>query len=98
MIALNMPPEANMKSYLRKLFDCTQTKGAKVFGAWVLIPGILVKANEGALDLIRVTYNLVQSTTFWESFAYVATCAAVIMVTGCFKTEVAKMRKEHKPF
>ncbi|WP_349987561.1 hypothetical protein ABMQ39_09565 [Pseudomonas alloputida] len=98
MIALNMPLEANMKSYLRKLFDCTQTKEAKVFGAWVLIPWMLGMASKGMWDLAWATNALVQGMSFWQSFPYVAACAVVFALTGCGKMVSIQLRREHKLF
>ncbi len=43
MLTFNMPLEADVKSFLQKLYDCTQTECAKLIGAWVLI----IHANDG---------------------------------------------------
>lgn len=91
------PMEADLKP-LRKLFDYTQTKQAKVFGAWALIPGMLAMASKGMWDLALATNELVHNMTFWESFPYVTACAVVFAVTGCCKRVSTQLRREHKLF
>lgn len=83
---------------LRTLFSCTQTKQAKVLGAWVLIPGCLAMANKELWTLAVMTNELVHSMTFWQSFPYIAACATVFATAGCFKMVATQIRREHPLF
>ncbi|MNH30475.1 hypothetical protein D3C79_907710 [compost metagenome] len=93
-----MPLEADVKSFLQKLYDCTQTERAKVIGAWVLIPFTLAMANRGIKDLAVETYRIVQSSTFWESFPFVVALAAMLCAAGCFSVQCAELKRKHKRF
>ncbi|AQW68228.1 hypothetical protein B2J77_08385 [Pseudomonas parafulva] len=80
---------------LCELFRYTQTQQAKVFGAWVLIPGCLAMAGKEMWKLAGATHELIHGMTFWESFPYVAVCATVFVVTGCFKQVTNQLRRRH---
>jgi len=98
MTTFNMPLEADVKSFLQKIYDCTQTERAKVIGAWVLIPFTLMMANRGIKDLGLETYRIVQSSTFWESFPFVVAFAAMLCAAGCFRVRCAELKRKHKLF
>ncbi|MBK5009451.1 hypothetical protein IAE33_001311 [Pseudomonas sp. S60] len=80
---------------LLELVRYTQTQHAKVLGAWVLIPGCLAMAGKGMRKLAGATQELILGMTLWESFPYVAACATVFVVTGCFKQVASQLRRKH---
>lgn len=80
---------------LRELVSYTQTKQAKVFGAWVLIPGCLAMASKEMWNLAVATLELIDGLSFWESFPSVAACASVFAITGCFKMVSIQLYREH---
>ena len=83
---------------LRQLFSYTQTKQAKVLGAWVILPCLLALVSREMWSLAVITNELVRQMTFWESLPYVAACATVFAVTVCAKQVVSRLRKEHPLF
>lgn len=83
---------------LRQLFSYTQTKQAKVLGAWVILPCLLVLTSREMWSLALITHELVRQMTFWETFPYVTACATVFAVTGCARQVVSRLRKEHPLF
>lgn len=86
-----------MKS-LRKLFSYTQSKQAKAIACIVLIPIPLMMARQHMWHLAYITYELVQTMTYWQSLPYVSACAVVFAVTGCFKNALRNARVEPKGF
>lgn len=57
-----MPMEARVRSFLRRLFE---TRQARRPGTWVVIPGCLLRASQGAWALIWVTEEVIQGMTLW---------------------------------
>lgn len=94
LMTFKAPMEAKVK-ILRELFSYTQTQQAKVLGAWVIIPGCLAMAGKEMWSLAVATQELIHGMSFWESFPYVASCATVFAITGCFKMVVIRLRREY---
>lgn len=80
---------------LRELFKYTQSKQAKVIGAWVIIPWCIAMASKDMWKLAVATSEVIQGMTFLESFPYVVACATVFAVTGCFKIISIQLRRKH---
>lgn len=80
---------------LRELFKYTQSRQAKVLGAWVLIPGCVAMASRSLWELAAATSEVIQGMEFFESFPYVAACATLFAITGCFKMVSIQLRREH---
>ncbi len=46
-------------------------------------------------ELAVITNELVSDLTFWAFLPYVAACATVFAVTGCFKMVSIQLRREY---
>ncbi len=87
--------DGNKVKILSEQFKHTQSKQAKVLGAWVLIPGCIAMASKEMWILAVATSEVIQGMTFFESFPYIAACATVFAMTGCFKMVSIQLRREH---
>lgn len=80
---------------LRELFKYTQSKQAKVLGAWVIIPWCIAMASRDMWKLAVATNEVIRGMKFLESFPYIAACATIFAITGCFKMVSIQLRREH---
>ena len=52
-------------------------------------------ASKSLWELVAATREVIQGMTFFESFPYVAACATLFAITGCFKMVSIQLRREH---